>query len=171
MSRTSDEQRAIDEADNGESKRQWEARKYKVAMQSELNAIDQLAQRIAYMAAAERRLAEYVVRPPDADTLRAISLALTSAYNCIQKVLDVATQVDRADGRTLPSINLRYEECEHSMDGIDGFASDLQFQANSQSYQLGLIPSRRRPDPAAMHFMCHLIAEMRHVVEVMGRQR
>lgn len=172
MSPTSDRWRTIEAADDGESKRRNDDRKYKISMQTELNAIDQLSQRISYMAAAERRLDEVTPdRVCDPDLLRAAWLALNSALECIARVEDVACQVDLEMGQATPTITRNYEACEPTMDGLDGFASDLQFQVNSQSYMLGLIPSRRRPDLDSVHFMRYLIEEMRRVIESIGRRR
>jgi hypothetical protein len=175
MSPISDNERARMAANNGEDGRRFESRKLKLAIKHELDAIEQLAERIAIQCAAERRLGEIIPgRPYDRDRLRVIRLALNSAAEALVSAKRTSYQVD-IDELGLPEpekVRINFTEvCEETMDGIDGFASDLGFVANSESYMLGLITSRRRPDPAALEFMGHSIQAINVALSNMGAPR
>jgi hypothetical protein len=155
-------------AGNGEESKRWAANKHKVAIRTELGAIEQLSERIALQCNAQARLSEMVAGYQyDDDSLRAIRLAVNSIGEALDNVERLCAIIDQEEfGQVGPQAHCRPDAVKHGNDlaAVEEIINDLSVQANAEAYVLGLVASRRRPAPATVAAMKLLFGSVRAIL-------
>lgn len=155
--------------DNGQSSRNWRDNVKKVHVKHELEAVEQLADRITIQCSALRRLSEVIPGYQDRDALRAIGLAIGSMTKALDAIDKTVAEIDEQEFGGSQAV-AAYVPIEYGvgLDGLEDAANDIGIQANSQAYMGSLIKSRRRPSPYALQAMRSMVEAMTSALAGLG---
>lgn len=134
----------------------------------ELTSIEQLADRIGILCAAQIRLTEVGAGSGyDLDAMRSIRLSVASMNEALANVEHLCYEIDmeesgRAEHITGFKFSVKYED---GLAGVEGMANDIGVQVNAESFTLGLIASRKRPSPRVVGFVRYVVNLMSAAVQ------